>query len=45
MLKQTVLRSRPLSAESITKSLQSSCGFQISTTTMHRELYVMGFHG
>ncbi|CAI9585274.1 unnamed protein product, partial [Staurois parvus] len=34
-----------LNAESIAKDLQTSCGFQISTTTVHRELHGMGFHG
>ncbi|CAI9615259.1 unnamed protein product, partial [Staurois parvus] len=42
MLKHTVRRSHQLSAESIAKELQTSCGLQISTTT---ELYGMGFHG
>ncbi|CAI9570307.1 unnamed protein product [Staurois parvus] len=32
MLKHTVHRSRQLSAESIAKNLQTSCGLQISTT-------------
>ncbi|CAI9586487.1 unnamed protein product [Staurois parvus] len=45
MLKCTVCTSRQLSAESIVKDLQTSCGLQISTTTVHRELHVMGFHG
>ncbi|CAI9559960.1 unnamed protein product [Staurois parvus] len=45
MLKRTVRRSCQLSAESIAKDLQTSCGLQISTTTVHRELHVMGFHG
>ncbi|CAI9552166.1 unnamed protein product, partial [Staurois parvus] len=44
MLKHTVRRSRPLSAESIAKDLQTSCGPQISTTKVHRELHGMGFH-
>ncbi|CAI9532902.1 unnamed protein product, partial [Staurois parvus] len=44
MLKRTVCRSRQLSAESIAKDLQTLCGLQISTT-VHRELYGMGFHG
>ncbi|CAI9622794.1 unnamed protein product, partial [Staurois parvus] len=44
MLKCTVRRSRQLSAESIAKDLQTLCGLQISTTTMHRELHGMGFH-
>ncbi|CAI9565167.1 unnamed protein product, partial [Staurois parvus] len=45
MLKRTVRRSRQLSAESIAKDLQTSCGLQISTTTVIRELHGMGFHG
>ncbi|CAI9567774.1 unnamed protein product, partial [Staurois parvus] len=45
MLKRTMCRSRQLSAESIAKHLQPSCGLQISTTTVHRELHGMGFHG
>ncbi|CAI9616940.1 unnamed protein product, partial [Staurois parvus] len=40
-----VRRSRQLSAESIAKGLQTLCGLQISTTTVHRELHGMGFHG
>ncbi|CAI9551649.1 unnamed protein product [Staurois parvus] len=40
-----VRRSRQLSAESIAKDLQTSCGLQISTTTVHRELHRTGFHG
>ncbi|CAI9582517.1 unnamed protein product, partial [Staurois parvus] len=44
MLKRTVRRSCQLSAESIAKDLQTSCGLQIFTT-MHRELHGMGFHG
>ncbi|CAI9621783.1 unnamed protein product, partial [Staurois parvus] len=44
MLKHTVLRSRRLSAGSIAKDLQTLCGLQISTT-VHRELHRMGFHG
>ncbi|CAI9621655.1 unnamed protein product, partial [Staurois parvus] len=44
MLKRTV-RSHQLSAESLAKDLQTSCGLQISTTTVHRELYGIGFHG
>ncbi|CAI9547486.1 unnamed protein product, partial [Staurois parvus] len=43
-LKRTVRRSRQLSAESIAKDLQTSCDLQISTT-VHRELHGMGFHG
>ncbi|CAI9570388.1 unnamed protein product, partial [Staurois parvus] len=45
MLKLTMRRSRQLSAESIARDLQTSCGLQISTTTVHRELNIMGFHG
>ncbi|CAI9557802.1 unnamed protein product, partial [Staurois parvus] len=45
MLKRTVHRSHPLSAESIAKDLQNSCGLQISTTAVCRELHGMGFHG
>ncbi|CAI9573151.1 unnamed protein product, partial [Staurois parvus] len=45
MLKRTMSRSHQLSAESIAKHLQTSCGFHISTTTVHRDLHRMGFHG
>ncbi|CAI9584342.1 unnamed protein product, partial [Staurois parvus] len=45
MLKRTVRRSRQLSAKSIAKDLQTSCVLTISTTTLHRELHGMGFHG
>ncbi|CAI9624805.1 unnamed protein product [Staurois parvus] len=45
MLKRTMHRSRQLSAESIAKDLQTSCGLQISTTTVRRELHGMGLHG
>ncbi|CAI9570674.1 unnamed protein product, partial [Staurois parvus] len=45
MLKRTVRRSHQLSVESIAKDLQTSCGLQISTITVHRELYGIGFHG
>ncbi|CAI9548083.1 unnamed protein product, partial [Staurois parvus] len=45
MLKSTVRRSRQLSAELLAKDLQTSCGLQISTTTVRRELHGMGFHG
>ncbi|CAI9611941.1 unnamed protein product, partial [Staurois parvus] len=45
MLKHTVCRSCQLPAESIAKDLQTSCGLQISTTTVHRELHGMGFNG
>ncbi|CAI9566111.1 unnamed protein product [Staurois parvus] len=44
MLKRTARRSRQLSAESIAKDLQTSCGLQISRTVC-RELHGMGFHG
>ncbi|CAI9573868.1 unnamed protein product, partial [Staurois parvus] len=43
MLKPTVRRSCQLSAKSIGKDLQTSCGLQISTTTVHRELHGIGF--
>ncbi|CAI9593695.1 unnamed protein product, partial [Staurois parvus] len=39
-----VRRSLQLSAESIAKDLQTSCGLQVSTTVC-RELHGMGFHG
>ncbi|CAI9603414.1 unnamed protein product [Staurois parvus] len=42
MLKSTVCRSLQLSG-SIAKDVQTSCGFQISTT-VHRELPEMGFY-
>ncbi|CAI9568230.1 unnamed protein product, partial [Staurois parvus] len=45
MLKRTVRRSHQPSAESIAKDLQASCGLQISTTTVRRELHGMGFDG
>ncbi|CAI9575910.1 unnamed protein product, partial [Staurois parvus] len=45
MLKRTVRGSRQLSTVSIAKDLQTSCGLQISTTAVHRELHGMGFHG
>ncbi|CAI9553302.1 unnamed protein product [Staurois parvus] len=45
MLKHTVRRSRQLSAESIARDLQTWCGLQIITTTVHRELHGMGFLG
>ncbi|CAI9616114.1 unnamed protein product [Staurois parvus] len=37
MLKHTLCRSHQLSAESIAKDPQTSCGLQISTTTVHTE--------
>ncbi|CAI9572377.1 unnamed protein product, partial [Staurois parvus] len=43
MLKRTVRSSRQLSAESIAKDLQTSCGLQISTTTVRKEFHGMGF--
>ncbi|CAI9620997.1 unnamed protein product, partial [Staurois parvus] len=43
MLKRTMCRSHQLSAESISKDLQPSCGLQISTATVRRELHGMGF--
>ncbi|CAI9619341.1 unnamed protein product, partial [Staurois parvus] len=45
MLKRTVHRRHQLSAESVTKDLQTSCGLQISTTIVRRELHGIGFHG
>ncbi|CAI9547291.1 unnamed protein product, partial [Staurois parvus] len=45
MLKCAVHISCQLSAESISKDLQTSCGLQISTTTVCRELQGMGFQG
>ncbi|CAI9554956.1 unnamed protein product, partial [Staurois parvus] len=45
MLKLTMCKNHQLSAESIAKGLQTWCGLQISTTTVHRELHGMGFHG
>ncbi|CAI9563843.1 unnamed protein product, partial [Staurois parvus] len=45
ILKRTVRRSRQLSSELIAKDLQTSRGLQISTTTVHRDLHRMGFHG
>ncbi|CAI9611948.1 unnamed protein product, partial [Staurois parvus] len=44
MLKHTMRRSHQLSAESIAKDLQTSCGLQISTT-VRREIHGMGCHG
>ncbi|CAI9546754.1 unnamed protein product, partial [Staurois parvus] len=41
----TVHRSHQLSAELITKDLQTLCSLQISTTTVCGELHGMGFHG
>ncbi len=45
MLRCIVGRCRKLSTESIATDLQSSCGLQISSSTVHRELHGMGFHG
>ncbi|CAI9614279.1 unnamed protein product, partial [Staurois parvus] len=45
MLKRLVCRSQQLSAELIAKDLQTLCVLQISTTTVHRELHGMWFHG
>ncbi|CAI9598372.1 unnamed protein product, partial [Staurois parvus] len=45
VLKRTVCRSPQLSAVSIAKDLQISCGLQLSRTTVCRELHGMGFHG
>ncbi|CAI9620406.1 unnamed protein product, partial [Staurois parvus] len=45
MLQLTVRRSHQLSAESIAKDLQTTCGLQISTIPVLRELHGMGFHG
>ncbi|CAI9624471.1 unnamed protein product, partial [Staurois parvus] len=42
LLLRTVRRSHKLSAESIAKDLQTSCGLQIRTTTVRRELHGMG---
>ncbi|CAI9610404.1 unnamed protein product, partial [Staurois parvus] len=44
MMKRSVRRSHQLSAESIAKDLQTSCGLQLSTT-VRRALHGMGFHG
>ncbi|CAI9536478.1 unnamed protein product, partial [Staurois parvus] len=38
------VQKKSLSAESIAKDLQTSCGLQISTTTVRIELHGMGFH-
>uniref|UniRef100_A0A8C5P9B6 Transposase Tc1-like domain-containing protein n=1 Tax=Leptobrachium leishanense TaxID=445787 RepID=A0A8C5P9B6_9ANUR len=45
MLRCVVRRGRQLSAESIATDLQTSCGLQISSRTVRRELHGMGFHG
>ncbi|CAI9616043.1 unnamed protein product [Staurois parvus] len=43
MLKRTVRRSHQLSAESIAKDVQASCGLQITTKIVYRGLHGMGF--
>ena len=45
MLRRIVRRGHQLSAESIATDLQTSCGLQISSRTVRRELHGMGFHG
>ena len=45
MLRRIVCRGRQLSAESIATDLKTSCGLQISSRTVRRELNGMGFHG
>ena len=45
MLRRIVCRGRQLSAESIATELQTSCGLQVSSRTVRRELHGMGFHG
>ncbi|CAI9575549.1 unnamed protein product, partial [Staurois parvus] len=45
MLKRTVRRSHQLSAELITKDLQTSCGLQISITIVCIDFHKLGFHG
>ncbi|KAI2659461.1 Transposable element Tc1 transposase [Labeo rohita] len=45
ILRRIVRRGRQLSAESIATDLQTSCGLQISSRTVRRELHGMGFHG
>lgn len=45
MLRRIVQRGRRLSAQSIAAELQTSCGLQISPSTVRRELHGMGFHG
>ncbi|CAI9562086.1 unnamed protein product [Staurois parvus] len=44
MLNRTVRKRHQLSAESIAKDLQISCGLQISITAVRRELHGMGLH-
>uniref|UniRef100_A0A3Q2W3X4 Tc1-like transposase DDE domain-containing protein n=1 Tax=Haplochromis burtoni TaxID=8153 RepID=A0A3Q2W3X4_HAPBU len=45
MLKHILRRGSQLSAESIATDLQTSCGVQISSRTVRRELHEMGFYG
>ncbi|CAI9608504.1 unnamed protein product [Staurois parvus] len=45
ILKRTLRRSHQLSADSIAKHLQTSCGLQISKTIVCRELHGMSLHG
>ena len=45
VLRRIVRRGCQLSAESIATDLQTSCGLQISSRTVLRELHGMGFHG
>ena len=45
VLRHIVRRGRQLSVESIATNLQTSCGLQISSLTVRRELHGMGFHG
>ncbi|CAI9603334.1 unnamed protein product, partial [Staurois parvus] len=45
MLNLTVRRSCQLSAESVAKDLQTTCGPQIKTTTVCRELHGTGSYG
>ena len=45
MLRRIVRKDRQVSAESIATDLQTSCGLQISSRTMCRELHGIGFHG
>ncbi|CAI9553907.1 unnamed protein product, partial [Staurois parvus] len=44
-LKRAIRRRCQLSAESISKNLQTSCGLQINTTIVSRELHGISFHG
>ncbi|KAI4898858.1 hypothetical protein NFI96_004520 [Prochilodus magdalenae] len=45
MLRHIVHRGYQLSADSIASELQTSCGLQISSRTVRRELHGMGLHG